>query len=111
MFQEKYNYLNSDFSVREHRPVIGITGNYDNQKCTLAEGYYKSVLRAGGIPVIIPPFRIPNVNGKKALQDLEDYLDSLDGILFSGGGDINPLLLGEQPVPQLHSVCPERDEQ
>ncbi|MBQ2181050.1 MAG: fused gamma-glutamyl-gamma-aminobutyrate hydrolase/peptidase, partial [Bacteroidaceae bacterium] len=64
MFQEKYNYLNSDFSVREHRPVIGITGNYDNQKCTLAEGYYKSVLRAGGIPVIIPPFRIPNVNGK-----------------------------------------------
>lgn len=111
MFQEKYNYLNSDFSVREHRPVIGITGNYDNQKCTLAEGYYKSVLRAGGIPVIIPPFRIPNVNGKKALQDLEDYLDSLDGILLSGGGDINPLLLGEQPVPQLHSVCPERDEQ
>lgn len=111
MFQEKYNYLNSDFTKREQRPVIGITGNYENQKCTIAEGYYQSVLQAGGIPVIIPPFRIPNVNGKKVLHDLEDYLDSLDGILFSGGGDINPLLLGEQPILQLHSVCPERDEQ
>ena len=95
----------------EPRPLIGITANYEGMDATLRYAYYNKVVEAGGIPVIIPPFRIPDVNGKKALQDLEDYLDSLDGILFSGGGDINPLLLGEQPVPQLHSVCPERDEQ
>ena len=37
-------------------------------------------------------------------------LDKVDGILLSGGGDINPLLLGEEPIPGLHGICPQRDE-
>ena len=37
------------------QPVIGITGNYDDLTCKLGEGYYKSVLAAGGVPLIIPP--------------------------------------------------------
>ena len=35
-----YGNLNSDFSTREALPVIGITGNYNQETCTLAEGYY-----------------------------------------------------------------------
>ena len=87
--------------TREH-PLIGITGNFGEKGCELAEGYYLSVLKAGGTPVAIPPH-----NDKQALISL---LETLDGIVFSGGGDINPLLLGEEPLPQLHSVCPKRDE-
>ena len=83
-------------------PIIGITGNFGDKGCELAQGYYQSVLKAGGTPVVIPPH-----NDKDALLTL---LDTLDGILFSGGGDINPLLLGEEPLPQLHGVCPQRDE-
>lgn len=83
-------------------PLIGITGNFGEKGCELAQGYYLSVLKAGGTPIVIPPH-----NDEKALLTL---LDDLDGILFSGGGDINPLLLGEEPLPQLHSVCPQRDE-
>ena len=83
--------------------IIGITGNFGDKGCELAQGYYLSVLKAGGTPVVIPPH-----HDKEALISL---LDKLDGIIFSGGGDINPLLLGEEPLPQLHSVCPERDEQ
>ena len=83
-------------------PLIGITGNFGDKGCELAQGYYLSVLKAGGTPVVIPPH-----NDQAALLAL---LDTLDGILFSGGGDINPLLLGEEPLPQLHSVCPQRDE-
>ena len=83
-------------------PLIGITGNFGDKGCELAEGYYRSVLKAGGTPVAIPPHY-----DKEALVTL---LETLDGILFSGGGDINPLLLGEEPLPQLHSVCPQRDE-
>ena len=86
--------------TRQH-PLIGITGNYGEKGCELADGYYRSVLRAGGTPVVIPPHE-----GREALTDL---LDRLDGIVFSGGGDINPLLLGEEPLPQLGSVCPQRD--
>ena len=82
--------------------LIGITGNFGDKGCELAEGYYRSVLKAGGTPVVIPPH-----GDKEALITL---LDTLDGIIFSGGGDINPLLLGEEPLPQLHSVCPRRDE-
>ncbi|MBQ6965861.1 MAG: gamma-glutamyl-gamma-aminobutyrate hydrolase family protein [Bacteroidaceae bacterium] len=98
-----YHQLNSKFHTQETRPVIGITGNYDKETCTLAEGYYQSVLKAGGIPLIIPPF--------EEVQQLGELLDRLDGILFSGGGDINPLLLGEEPIKELHAITPERDRQ
>ncbi len=83
-------------------PLIGITGNFGEKGCELAQGYYLSVLKAGGTPVVIPPHK-----DKEAILSL---LDTLDGIVLSGGGDINPLLLGEEPLPQLRSVCPERDE-
>ena len=90
------------------RPVIGITGNYADQTCTLAEGYYQSVLKAGGIPVIIPPRYVEEGDD---CSDLTGVLDNIDGIVFSGGGDPNPLLFGEEPVVQLHSITPERDLQ
>ena len=88
--------------MKRQHPLIGITGNFGDKGCELAEGYYLSVLKAGGTPVAIPPH-----HDKEALISL---LETLDGIIFSGGGDINPLLLGEEPIPQLHSVCPKRDE-
>ena len=98
-----YERINSDFPTREPLPIIGITGNYDKETCMLAEGYYQSVLKAGGIPFIIPPFF--------ETDRLGELLDRLDGILFSGGGDINPLLLGEEPIKELHGITPERDRQ
>ena len=102
-WQGIYESLNSTFNTRETLPVIGITGNYSQETCTLAEGYYQSVLKAGGIPFILPPFY--------ETDRLGQLLDRLDGIIFSGGGDINPLFLGEEPVKELHSITPERDQQ
>ncbi len=84
------------------RPIIGITGNYGAKGCELAPGYYQSVLEAGGTPLVIPPYE-----NEEALLDT---ILQLDGLVLSGGGDINPLLLGEEPVPGLHSICPQRDE-
>ncbi len=98
-----YGDLCSTPPQRGARPVIGITGNYGEQTCTLAEGYYRSVLLSGGVPVIIPPYKETDL--------LESQLDSLDGIVFSGGGDINPLFLDEEPLPALHSINAERDRQ
>ena len=51
--------------------------------------------------MIIPPF-----DDKDALLAT---LDHIDGLLLSGGGDINPLYLGEEPSPALHSINPRRD--
>lgn len=102
-WKQSYLQMCSGSAAQRRRPVIGITGNYDNATCTLAEGYYQSVLQAGGLPFIIPPF--------EQTDNLKDVLDRIDGLIFSGGGDINPLLLNEQPVKELHSVCHVRDVQ
>ena len=84
------------------RPIIGITGNFGSKGCELAQGYYESVLQAGGIPLVLPPYT--------DAEALCQTLDRVDGILLSGGGDINPLLLDEEPIPGLHGICPQRDE-
>jgi len=86
----------------KRRPIIGITGNYGAKGCELAPGYYQSVLEAGGTPFVIPPYENDEALLNTVLQ--------LDGLVLSGGGDINPLLLGEEPIPGLHSICPQRDE-
>lgn len=83
------------------KPLIGITGNFGDKGCELAKGYYQSVLEAGGSPVVIPPYT--DASAMSAL------LDELDGIILSGGSDMNPLLVGEEPIPQLHGINPERD--
>ena len=102
-FEEEYTTLHSSFPIYKHRPIIGITGNYDSGKCTLLEGYYRSVLEAGGTPLIIPAF-----NDTDAMVSL---LDSVDALILSGGGDINPLFLGEEPIRELNSINPARDWQ
>ena len=100
-WQQTYNEWHNTFPTHKRRPVIGITGNFGDKGCELAEGYFRSVLEAGGIPVVIPPFE-----DKDALIGT---LDHIDGLLLSGGGDINPLYLGEEPSPALHSINPRRD--
>ena len=93
--------VHQNFPVAQRRPVIGITGNYNELTCKLGEGYYKQVVAAGGVPMIIPP-----VSDKTVLADT---LDRIDALLLSGGADINPLYCGEEPVPGLGGINCERD--
>ena len=103
MFDWKHTYdtWHNQFPTHKRQPIIGITGNFGEKGCELAEGYYRSILEAGGVPMIIPPYE-----DKEALLSA---LDHIDGLLLSGGGDINPLYLGEEPSPALHSINPKRD--
>ena len=84
-----------------HRPVIGITANYVDGDATLRARYYSQVVRAGGIPVIIPP-----VDDKDVIVNTLDHIDAL---LLTGGGDHNPLWFGQEPSPLLHSINATRD--
>ena len=84
-------------------PVIGVTANFSDGSCCLADGYCTSVLKAGGVPLVIPPYE-----EKDALLST---LNLLDGLLLTGGGDINPLFLDEEPVNALHSINYRRDRQ
>ena len=89
------------FPEASSKPVIGITGNYEDLTCKLGRGYYQSVVEAGGVPVIIPPVADKDV--------IINTLGHIDGLILSGGGDINPLWAGEEPSPLLHSINKERD--
>lgn len=82
------------------KPVIGISGNFRDGDCTLAEAYWSSIEAAGGVPVIIPPFDNPEAISK--------LVDSVDGIVLSGGADIDPDYLGEEPLEGI-SINAKRD--
>ena len=91
----------ASFPGAQRKPVIGITGNYGELTCKLAEGYYKSVVRAGGVPVIIPPLSDTDV--------IINTLEQLDGLILSGGADYDPHYAGEEPWPTLGTINQERD--
>lgn len=89
------------FPEASKKPIIGITGNYGEQTCKLAEGYYKSVEKAGGVPVVIPP--LADTDG------IINTLEHIDGLILSGGGDYDPRYANEEPDPKLGEINEERD--
>jgi len=99
--QSHLNDVYAHFPEAEKRPVIGITGNYDDLTCKLGRGYYQSIVEAGGVPVVIPPVADKHV--------IINTLEHIDALVLSGGGDINPLWAGEEPSPKLHGINQERD--
>ena len=77
------------------KPHIMITPAInDNQSSLLINrGYYDSILRAGGIPMLMPLTDDPGI--------LDQYLKMADGVLFSGGPDVSPLRYGHE----IHAHC------
>ena len=100
----EYKSLHSRFPMGTFSPVIGITANYRDGNAAVAEAYYASVLEAGGTPLIIPPYSNRNA--------LVETLKHIDGLLFTGGADIDPRYMGEEPdYTLLHAINSKRDEQ
>ena len=82
---------------------IGITPQYDNYlgNIKISPFYSQSIEQSGGIPYIIPYTRDPSL--------IEEIVDSLDGILFSGGTNIDPLKYGEITEKNCGNIEFERD--
>ena len=99
--QAQLEGIYAQFPEASPKPVIGITGNYEDLTCKIGRGYYQSVVEAGGVPVIIPPVADRHV--------IINTLQRIDGLILSGGGDYNPLWAGEEPSPLLHGINQERD--
>ena len=85
---EHLNDIYAAFPEANRQPVIGITANYTNGDAALRDKYYEQVARAGGTPVIIPPIADKNA--------IINTLEHIDGLLLTGGADINPLWAGEE---------------
>jgi gamma-glutamyl-gamma-aminobutyrate hydrolase PuuD len=89
------------------RPVIGITTYAEEVSWTgwtepaafTPLAYVRSVEHAGGRPLLVPP----------SDDAIDETLDVLDGIVFSGGGDLDPETYGAEPHAETGDVYPERD--
>lgn len=84
------------------RPVIGITMDYGEKpnQYMLPYAYASSIERAGGLPWPLP--------FKTDLSLISPIVDRLDGILFSGGDDLDPSLYGQTPHPKIEPIDPDR---
>lgn len=89
------------FPEAKKKPVIGMTANHSDIDATIRDAYYKQVVAAGGVPVIIPPVTDASV--------VVNTLEHLDGLILTGGGDYNPLWCGEEPSSRLHNINAVRD--
>lgn len=84
------------------RPLIALTPSLDlpNSKSTFDFSYEKNVTQAGGIPWLV---------SSTALAYVDELIEQIDGLLLTGGVDVDPLEYGEEPVLGLGAVCPPRD--
>jgi putative glutamine amidotransferase len=82
-------------------PVIGLTtyGRGEANRFSLPAPYVDAVRRAGGVPILLPP-------GEAQADEL---LKRLDGLILTGGGDLDPAWYRGEPHPAIYMVDPERD--
>lgn len=93
------------------QPIIGVTASLyvtatgltaGSARFCAASDYIEAVNRAGGCPVVLPYTTSSDV--------VDRHLDIIDGLVLTGGGDIDPYLYGEEPIPSLGEVSPGRDD-
>jgi gamma-glutamyl-gamma-aminobutyrate hydrolase PuuD len=94
--------------MRRNRPLIGVTAYEvpasfshwrDMPTMMVPAGYAHAVSAAGGMAVVIPP-----------AGGTSELLDRVDGLVFSGGSDIDPALYGQTPRPETGPVVRHRDD-
>lgn len=83
----------------KNKPVIGITLDIDEEYLRLKRLYPSAIIRAGGIPLMIPSGNEPSL-----------IADFIDGLLIPGGKDIDPSYFSEAPHPTVRTVARERTE-
>jgi putative glutamine amidotransferase len=91
-------------------PVIGICAAVErarwaawNVEANVSQRTYSDgIAAAGGVPVVLPP-------ADEMASDPDLVLDLLDGLILSGGGDIDPAAYGAEKGPETIGARPERD--
>jgi putative glutamine amidotransferase len=87
-------------------PIIGVTSTTILNKagstlCAVGQAYINAIQKAGGLPLVIPIGTAP--------PDIRTLTARLDGLLLTGGGDIEPHHFGGENHPKISGIVPERD--
>lgn len=87
------------------KPVIGLTASFKPDDWTpqhiINESYFHAIRHFGGIPLLIPALA--------EKEELEYLLSTIDGLVLTGGQDLDPNLFGEKIINDTVTLCPERD--
>ena len=89
------------------KPIIGINADFRSSKGTqpaysvITAGYFDSIIRAGGIPVVCPPLAEED--------DINGLLDKIDGFMFIGGADLDPRRDGFMRHPTVRPLDDRRE--
>jgi len=88
-------------------PIIGVTTSSEVtpkgvSRAFLNASYIRAVEKAGGVPLLLTPYHSPDA--------LKRFAEQVDGLLLTGGGDIDPVRFGEAPHAKTDLISPERDE-
>ena len=90
----------------ENKPVIGLTGSFktesENPQHFLNESYFHAIRHFGGIPLLIPVLA--------EQSELEYLANQLDGLLLTGGNDLDPIRFGEPLLNDTVVIAAERDQ-
>ena len=97
--------------MSEQRPAIGICtalesarwGMWEQQAALLAFDYISAIQRAGALAIMIPP-------DPGLVEDPDEILDRIDGLILAGGADIDPSAYGAEAHPATDGTVPQRDE-
>jgi gamma-glutamyl-gamma-aminobutyrate hydrolase PuuD len=100
--------MNGSASSSGARPVVGITtyvtpakwGSWELEAALVPVQYVQAVERAGGRPLLVPPSE----------EGIEETLEALDGLVFSGGSDLEPETYGQEAHTETAGIVRERDE-
>ena len=89
----------------KNRPIIGVSSSYsgteNQEQVSINQNYLEAVRHAGGIPLILPV----DASG----EELELLVRMCDGMILTGGADIDPRLYGEEILNDSVSLSPIRD--
>src|SRR2546421_5150410 len=99
--------MSGSASSNASRPVVGVTtyvtpakwSYWEMEAALVPAQYVEAVERAGGRPLLVPP----------SAEGIEETLDAVDGLIFSGGSDLDPDTYGQEAHPETRGVVPERD--
>lgn len=88
----------------ETMPMIGVSASIeeDERRQFINRNYLSRLLKAGGLPVML--------SVDMDAEQISQCLQRLDGLMLSGGNDVDPMMFGESPASGLGAVSPKRDK-
>ncbi len=95
-------------------PLVGVStyvadvawGSWERRAAVLPQSYFELVAAAGGRPLLLPP---PSTAPGGPAAGAAEVIAVLDGLVLTGGGDVDPAAYGEKPDHEVGGVDPNRD--